>query len=259
MNTRMISVDVLRALRVRIGDDERSVGGRRERVLLALLSTTPGRHVGDDRIIDELWGDDPPVGATSAVQVAVSRLRRALGDDAEVRRDAAGYALVGAEVNARPPHARRRRVGVLDPAAALETTDAALGLWRGAPYVGLGAAPTLALEATRLEEVRLVLVEARAGAAGPRPTRGRPTRALSPWWAPTPFGSACGRSWRSPSTAATARPTPSRRCGCCGRPSSTSSASTRRRRSRELERRIVARTLASTGRVSTRLDHRAWA
>ena len=160
----MISVDVLGPLRVRIGTDERSVGGRRERVLLALLSATPGRHVGDDRIIDELWGDDPPVGATSAVQVAVSRLRRALADHAEVRRDASGYALVGAEVDADLLTLAAERVGGQDPATALETTDEALELWRGEPYVGLGAAPTLAVEATRLEEVRLVLVEARAQA-----------------------------------------------------------------------------------------------
>src|SRR5688572_4353466 len=160
----MISVDVLGPLRVRVGSDERSVGGRRERVLLALLSAAPGRHVGDDRIIDELWGDDPPVGATSAVQVAVSRLRRALGDHAGVRRDAAGYTLVGAEVDAVLLTEAAERVGGLEPAAALETTDAALGLWRGVPYVGLGAAPTLAVEATRLEEVRLVLLEARAQA-----------------------------------------------------------------------------------------------
>ena len=160
----MISVDVLGPLRVRIGSDERPVGGRRERVLLALLSATPGRHVGDDRIIDELWGDDPPVGATSAVQVAVSRLRRTLADHAEVRRNASGYALVGAEVDADLLTLAAERVGGQDPATALETTDQALELWRGVPYVGLGAAPTLAVEATRLEEVRLVLVEARAQA-----------------------------------------------------------------------------------------------
>ena len=159
-----VAVDVLGPLRVRAGDTERPVGGRRERMLLALLAGTPGKHVGDDRLVDELWGDDPPPGVASALQVAVSRLRRALGEDAEVRRDPAGYTLLGAEVDA---------VRVAEVAAGLTgrpaqdvvvVTAEALGHWRGTPYAGLLDAPSLAAEATRLDEVRLVLVEARAQA-----------------------------------------------------------------------------------------------
>jgi DNA-binding SARP family transcriptional activator/tetratricopeptide (TPR) repeat protein len=159
-----VAVDVLGPLRVLAGDAERPVGGRRERMLLALLASTPGRHVGDARLVDELWGDDPPAGVASALQVAVSRVRRALGGDAEVRRDPAGYTLLGAEVDAvRATEAAGSLAG--RPAQeVVAATAEALGRWRGTPYAGLLDAPSLAAEATRLDEVRLALVEARAQA-----------------------------------------------------------------------------------------------
>jgi DNA-binding SARP family transcriptional activator/tetratricopeptide (TPR) repeat protein len=159
-----VAVDVLGPLRVLAGDAERPVGGRRERMLLALLASTPGRHVGDARLVDELWGDDPPAGVASALQVAVSRVRRALGGDAEVRRDPAGYTLLGAEVDAvRATEAAGSLAG--RPAQeVVAATAEALGRWRGTPYAGLLDAPSLAAESTRLDEVRLALVEARAQA-----------------------------------------------------------------------------------------------
>ena len=68
-----VAVEVLGPVRLRVDGEERAIGGRRERLLLALLATTPGKHVGDDRLVDELWGDAPPTGVSSALQVAVSR------------------------------------------------------------------------------------------------------------------------------------------------------------------------------------------
>ena len=95
-----VAVDVLGPLRLRVGDVERQVGGRRERLVLALLASHAGRHVGDARLVDEIWGDDPPTTASGSLQVAISRLRKAIGDNAELRRDPSGYTLAGAEVDA---------------------------------------------------------------------------------------------------------------------------------------------------------------
>ena len=161
-----VAVDVLGPVRLRVDGEERSIGGRRERLLLALLAATPGKHVGDDRLVDELWGEAPPPGVSSALQVAVSRVRRALGPDAEVRRDPAGYTLVGVDVDASDVTEVARSVGRpgVVPREVDELTATALARWRGAPYAGLLDAPTLAVESTRLEEVRLGLVEARAQA-----------------------------------------------------------------------------------------------
>ena len=161
-----VAVDVLGPVRLCVDGEERAIGGRRERLLLALLAATPGKHVGDDRLVDELWGDAPPTGVSSALQVAVSRVRRALGPDAEVRRDPAGYTLVGVDVDATDVTEVARSVGRpgVAPGEVDELTATALARWRGAPYAGLLDAPTLAVESTRLEEVRLGLVEARAQA-----------------------------------------------------------------------------------------------
>src|SRR6266568_3010552 len=49
----------------------------RGRALLALLILHAGEPVAAERIVDELWGEDPPRTAGTVVQELVSRLRRA--------------------------------------------------------------------------------------------------------------------------------------------------------------------------------------
>jgi hypothetical protein len=73
---------VLGSLEVRLSgaDGEQvAVGGPRVRALLTLLLLEPGRVVRTDRLIDGLYGAEPPDGAANALQSQVSRLRRALG------------------------------------------------------------------------------------------------------------------------------------------------------------------------------------
>jgi DNA-binding SARP family transcriptional activator len=54
---------------------ELSLGGAKQRALLALLLLDPNRVVSRDRLIDELWGALPPATAPTALQVYVSQLR----------------------------------------------------------------------------------------------------------------------------------------------------------------------------------------
>ncbi|MGW0060198.1 AfsR/SARP family transcriptional regulator [Streptosporangium sandarakinum] len=54
------------------------VGGPRLRALLVLLLLTPGRVVTTARLIDGLYGADPPAGAGNALQAQISRLRHLL-------------------------------------------------------------------------------------------------------------------------------------------------------------------------------------
>lgn len=49
--------------------------GRRPQMLLALLLINANQVVSTDRIIDELWGDDPGRDPQNALWVVVSRLR----------------------------------------------------------------------------------------------------------------------------------------------------------------------------------------
>ncbi len=67
------------------------IGGSKQRVLVAALALSPGRVVGIDRLIDLIWGDDPPATARKTLQSYVSRLRTALGVDGPVRAEATGY------------------------------------------------------------------------------------------------------------------------------------------------------------------------
>src|SRR5262245_52744260 len=68
------------------------LGGPKQRALLAVLVLHPNEVVSSDRLIDELWGDQPPKTATAYLQNCVSRLRKALGSDV-VETRAPGYAL----------------------------------------------------------------------------------------------------------------------------------------------------------------------
>ena len=81
--------------------DQRAIplGAHQQRALLAILVVNAGEVVTTDRLIDGLWGDEPPARAAKAVQVYVSRLRKALAavagaaaDDVIVTRDH-GYVL----------------------------------------------------------------------------------------------------------------------------------------------------------------------
>src|SRR3954468_13668303 len=60
------------------------LGGAKQRGLLALLLLHANEAVSRDRLIDELWGDEPPETVATAIQVHVSQLRKALGHDAIV-------------------------------------------------------------------------------------------------------------------------------------------------------------------------------
>ena len=52
------------------------LGGSKQRSLLAFLLLSPNQAISRDRLIDALWGDPPPVTATTAIQVHVSQLRK---------------------------------------------------------------------------------------------------------------------------------------------------------------------------------------
>src|SRR3954462_6791498 len=54
------------------------LGGEKQRALLALLLLNANSVVTRERLIDELWGDEPPETAVTSVQVYVSRLRKLL-------------------------------------------------------------------------------------------------------------------------------------------------------------------------------------
>ncbi|WP_431909716.1 BTAD domain-containing putative transcriptional regulator [Nonomuraea jabiensis] len=147
------------------------LGGQRQRAVLARLLVAGGRAVPVNTLIDELWPGAPPAQALSTIQGYVSRLRRALEPDRAPREEARvlvsappGYALRAAaeQVDAWRFEALVKSEG--DPGRVWAAMDTALGLWRGPALAEFGELSWAATEAGRLEELRLIAVERRAGA-----------------------------------------------------------------------------------------------
>jgi DNA-binding SARP family transcriptional activator len=145
----------------------------RQRALLALLLVNANRTVSSERILEELWGDEPPDSGRDVVVFHVGRLRGALanatadGDGARCidTRDG-GYRLTIGPDDLDALRFQRlaadghARVGA-DPDAAVARLTEALELWRGDPYEGLADASFAAAEIHRLDELRLRAVEDR--------------------------------------------------------------------------------------------------
>ncbi len=71
--------EVLGPLRVRSEAGAPELRVRAQHGLLAVLLTSPNVAISDDRLIDELWGEDPPASARHVLQVYASELRGILG------------------------------------------------------------------------------------------------------------------------------------------------------------------------------------
>lgn len=160
---------ILGPTRVLLADGrEIPVGGPRLRALLALLLLDAGHVVSADRLIDGLYGDDPPRGAANALQSQVSRLRQALpAEENLVEFHPAGYRLavdredVDAYRFERLAEAGRRALARGDWARAATVLREALELWRGP---ALADAPGAPAQAARLDELRLAAIEDRVDA-----------------------------------------------------------------------------------------------
>jgi predicted ATPase/DNA-binding SARP family transcriptional activator len=142
------------------------VSGRRLRALLVRLSLDAGRVVSADRLIDDLWEDDPPAGAANALQSLVSRLRGLLGRDL-VQSAGGGYRLavepaqLDLAVFERSVRDGRAALARGDRAAAVAALRRAADLWRGPALDDVVQAPFAVAEAARLEELRLTAAEDR--------------------------------------------------------------------------------------------------
>jgi predicted ATPase/DNA-binding SARP family transcriptional activator len=88
-------VTILLRLLDEVSYDGRPVAGARPGDLLAALAQQRS-GVPDRRLVDEVWGDDPPAVPGKALQVLVSRLRTHIGADAVTRYDG-GYRLTLAD------------------------------------------------------------------------------------------------------------------------------------------------------------------
>ncbi len=73
-----MEIRVLGSLEIIGADGPVSIGGAKQRWLLAALAIRAGEGLPSDVLIDAVWGASPPASATKLLQVYVSQLRKAL-------------------------------------------------------------------------------------------------------------------------------------------------------------------------------------
>jgi DNA-binding SARP family transcriptional activator len=162
--TEQVEFGILGPIEVRVAGRAASIGGSRQRALLGVLLLHANEVVPTERLIDEVWGEDPPPTVQKMVQVFVSRLRTVLEADGERNRilvtRPAGYLLAITPeqfdlARFQGLVGEARAILRTDPRAAGDKLRAALALWRGAPLSDLGFEPFAQLAIPRLEEMRL--------------------------------------------------------------------------------------------------------
>ena len=146
------------------------VQGAKLRALLAMLALECGRVVPTDRMIEDLWHDDPPAGVANALQGLISKLRRALGSTDIVAMRPPGYVLLIDEGNVdvyrldRCVAAARAEVARGDLEEAVARFAEAESLWRGPALADFVYDDFAQPHIIRLDEVRLSLIEDRVDA-----------------------------------------------------------------------------------------------
>ncbi|WP_432992234.1 BTAD domain-containing putative transcriptional regulator [Dactylosporangium sp. CA-233914] len=153
-----MQVRLLGPIDVTVGGEVRPVPGLRRKAVLAALAVSHGEVVSTDRLIDVVWGDDPPATALNTLQRHVSYLREVLGRDA-IRARPPGYALELDGADATDAiHAERliqQADGADGPRERVRLLHDALALWRGRPLDDVVGRAGLDIEAERLEHLRL--------------------------------------------------------------------------------------------------------
>ncbi|WP_371782355.1 AfsR/SARP family transcriptional regulator [Streptosporangium subroseum] len=156
--------DVLGPLRVLEGERDLTPGPAKHRTLLAALLLQPGRPLTVDRLIAEVWGEEPPASAEAVLRVYVSALRKVVDG---IRTVPGGYLLdvdpdqVDAHRFERLVAAGRRTRDAGRTAEAADDLRAALALWRGPALAGIDSGELRRAHAVPLEELRLTALEER--------------------------------------------------------------------------------------------------
>jgi predicted ATPase/DNA-binding SARP family transcriptional activator len=165
----VIEFRILGALEAVDQDGPVALGGPQQRALLAVLLLHRDQPVSSDRLLDALWGEQPPPSAVTVVHGHVSNLRKVLGAGLLVTRGR-GYVLqtqprqIDVDCFRSLVAEGRRALGEGDAGTAAARLREALGLWRGPPLADFAYEPFAQSEIARLNEARLVALGARIDA-----------------------------------------------------------------------------------------------
>jgi predicted ATPase/DNA-binding SARP family transcriptional activator len=157
---------ILGSFEVLSGGVQLSLGGIKQRAVLAMLVLHANEVVSVDRLLDELWDGEPGPGAITTLQVYISHLRRALsplppqpGADHVLQTRRPGYVLT-VPVDA----IDARRFEALVEEGTADSLRRALALWRGPALGDFTYASFAETEIVRLEELRVSALERRIDA-----------------------------------------------------------------------------------------------
>ena len=173
----MVQFRLLGPLEAQDGERRVELGRPKQRVVLAVLLVHANEVVSLDRLVEELWGAEPPPQAAASLQTYVSNLRRALEPGRPARAlsrvlvsQPPGYRLV---VGAGDLDAARfaalageghRLLEAGRPAAAAGVLREGLALWRGPALAEVADEGFAQAERNRLEELRVAALEDRLAA-----------------------------------------------------------------------------------------------
>jgi DNA-binding SARP family transcriptional activator len=155
---------ILGPVEIRAGNRPVAVTPARPQALLAATLLQANAVVPTSRLVEAIWGDEPPGAAPELVRTYVSALRRSIGGRIVAR--PSGY-LVTVERGALDLHQFERLSAEAERAAAggdheraTRLLGDALARWRGPALAGLDS-PLFRAAAARLEELRLRATERR--------------------------------------------------------------------------------------------------
>lgn len=148
------------------------LGAPRRRALLAVLIVNAGRPVPVERLIDEVWGDDPPRTVATQVHDFVAGLRQLLGESGAelLRTQSPGYRLMldeddlDATVFESLTEQGAAALRADDPERAVTLFTKALALWRGPAFTDVPQTDAARTAADRLQELLLTAITHRIDA-----------------------------------------------------------------------------------------------
>jgi len=155
----VVELRLLGPLELRIDGQRAPIARGLESALLALLAIHAGEPLAIDRLVEELWEGAPPEHAAKSIQIYVSRLRKAVGNE-RIATTRAGYLLRLSpdELDTAQFESLARRGSEElergDPATAERTFSEASALWRGEPLGDFRFASFAQDEVRRVEELR---------------------------------------------------------------------------------------------------------
>jgi DNA-binding SARP family transcriptional activator len=162
-----MDVRILGPLEVSQSEEPLLLASARQRIILAILLLNANRVVPVSRLIDAVWGQDPPRTARGQLQICISAIRRSLSE----------IGATGAIVTRHPGYALQLTGGFFDAVtferfladgrgaiqeqrldAAVGAFREALSLWRGKALADIDSG-LVQSAAHRLDELRLVTTE----------------------------------------------------------------------------------------------------